>query len=80
MTVALGAFVVGLVAVFVVLPAASTALGARRRGASWPVAVVAAAFFPVTWAAWYVRDYQTSPSRQSQAIGASRSRSLPPST
>jgi hypothetical protein len=33
-----------------------TALGERRRGQSWPVAVVAGVFFPVTWVAWYLRD------------------------
>lgn len=35
-----------------------TALGQRRRGHSWGVAVIAGLFFPITWAVWYVRDEQ----------------------
>lgn len=33
-----------------------TFLGQRRRDHGWASAVVAGAFFPVTWAVWYVRD------------------------
>lgn len=33
-----------------------TGLGSLRRGASWPVAALSAVFFPLAWAAWYVRD------------------------
>jgi hypothetical protein len=33
-----------------------TAAGSRRRGAGIPMAALAGLCFPVTWAAWYVRD------------------------
>ena len=33
-----------------------TAIGERRRGHAWVVAVVAGVFFPVTWVVWYLRD------------------------
>jgi hypothetical protein len=61
---------------------ALTGTGARRRGDSLTTAVVSGLFFPITWVFWHLQDapYQTSPSRQSQAIGASRSTSCPPST
>lgn len=45
-----------LVAVTLVLPAVSTAVGARRRAASWPLAVVAGVFFPATWVVWHLAD------------------------
>lgn len=51
----LGALVTGAV----VVPAVSTALGARRRSACWPLAVVAGAFFPVTWVVWHLVDRPT---------------------
>jgi hypothetical protein len=49
------AAVVALAAVALPL-CALTALGARRRGASVPVAILGGAVFPLTWAIWYVRD------------------------
>ncbi|WP_418063623.1 hypothetical protein [Pimelobacter simplex] len=33
-----------------------TGAGERRRSPRWDVAIVAGAFFPVTWAVWYLRD------------------------
>jgi hypothetical protein len=40
-----------------VLPlAVLTAVGARRRGRSIPLAVLAGIGFPVAWAAWYLVD------------------------
>ena len=45
-------------------PIAVTAVGARRRGLAWPVAVLAGVAFPVTWGVWYVRDEH--PYRQPQ--------------
>jgi hypothetical protein len=33
-----------------------TGAGGRRRCESVPVAIIAGIFFPITWAAWYVRD------------------------
>lgn len=33
-----------------------TGLGERKRGARVVTAVVAGLFFPLAWAAWYVRD------------------------
>jgi hypothetical protein len=33
-----------------------TGIGSRRRGDSIAVCFLAAAFFPVAWTAWYVRD------------------------
>jgi L-serine deaminase len=35
---------------------ALTAVGERGRGHGLLVALVAGAFFPITWAVWYVRD------------------------
>jgi hypothetical protein len=37
-------------------PAVLTWLGQRRRGSGRAVALIASAFFPVTWAVWYVVD------------------------
>lgn len=37
-------------------PAVLTGMGQRRRGSGPAVALVAGAFFPVTWAVWYVAD------------------------
>ncbi len=53
--------IVGLLAVLAVLAVALllavlTALGAHERGQSIALSAVAGAFFPVTWAVWYVRD------------------------
>lgn len=47
-----------LVALAVALgvPAVLTGTGQRRRGSGLAVALVAGAFFPVTWAVWYVAD------------------------
>jgi hypothetical protein len=42
---------------------AFTVTGERRRGHGVVVALAAGLFFPITWAAWYVRDerpYRTS--------------------
>jgi hypothetical protein len=36
--------------------AALTGVGARRRGRTRLGVVVAGAFFPLTWAVWYVSD------------------------
>jgi hypothetical protein len=33
-----------------------TGIGSRRRGDSIAVCFLAAAFFPVAWTAWYLRD------------------------
>ena len=33
-----------------------TAMGARRRGQRFVLAVAAGIFFPVTWTVWYLRD------------------------
>lgn len=33
-----------------------TGTGARRRGGTVPLALLAAVFFPVAWVVWYVRD------------------------
>ena len=33
-----------------------TALGARRRGNPWALAMLAGLVFPLTWAHWYVSD------------------------
>ena len=33
-----------------------TAVGERSRGSGPLIALVAAVFFPITWAVWYVRD------------------------
>ena len=50
---AAGALVIGVV----VLPLMGlTASGERRRGHGVLVAIAAGLFFPVTWAAWYLRD------------------------
>ena len=50
---AAGALVIGVV----VLPLmVLTASGERRRGHGVLVAIAAGLFFPVTWAAWYLRD------------------------
>lgn len=43
-------------AVVLGVPAALTWLGQRRRGSGRGVASLAAAFFPVAWAVWYVAD------------------------
>jgi hypothetical protein len=51
-----GAAVLGVLVAGLLVLAALTALGSRRRGGRWPLAVVSGAFFPVTWVAWYVRD------------------------
>lgn len=37
-------------------PAVLTGLGQRRRGRGPAVALLAAVFFPVAWAVWYVAD------------------------
>lgn len=50
----LAALVVALVALGV--PAVLTGTGQRRRGSGLAVALVAGAFFPVTWVVWYVAD------------------------
>lgn len=41
-----------------VMMAALTAVGSRRRGAAPGLAVLSGLFFPVTWVAWYVWDEQ----------------------
>lgn len=33
-----------------------TGMGQRRRGSGPAVALVAGAFFPIAWTAWYVAD------------------------
>lgn len=43
------------VAVVLVVPAALTEMGQRRRGSGPAVALVAGAF-PIAWAVWYVAD------------------------
>jgi hypothetical protein len=53
--------IVGLLALLAVLAVALllavlTALGAHERGQSIALSAVAGAFFPVTWAVWYMRD------------------------
>jgi hypothetical protein len=45
-----------LLATFVLAPAVTTAVGARRRGLGGPAALLAGLAFPVTWIAWYLRD------------------------
>ena len=45
----------------VLLLAALTAAGERRRGARATTCLVAGLFFPVTWVAWYVRDELRAP-------------------
>lgn len=47
---------VAALAVALGAPAVLTALGQRRRGRGPVVALLAGAFFPVTWAVWYVAD------------------------
>ena len=51
-----------------------TGLGARRRGAGWPLAMVSGLAFPVTWAVWYVRDERpyasTAPARSGPAASS----------
>ena len=42
----------------VVMMAALTVVGSRRRGADLGLAVLSGLFFPVTWVAWYVWDEQ----------------------
>lgn len=48
--------VVALGVLVAVALAVSTGMGARRRGAGWPLAVVSGLAFPVTWTVWYLRD------------------------
>lgn len=59
-----------------------TAIGSRQRGRARLSALAEGLFFPFAWVRWYVEDapHQTSPARQSQATGASRSSPAPPST
>jgi hypothetical protein len=54
-----------------------TATGQRRRGTTLLPAIAMGLIFPITWVIWHLADrsYQTSPSRQSHATGASRSTS-----
>lgn len=52
--------VLAVPALLVMSSAVLTGVGARRRGAGWTVAILSAAFFPVAWAAWYVRDTRGS--------------------
>lgn len=33
-----------------------TGIGARRRGATRPLALLAGVAYPLTWMVWYVRD------------------------
>jgi hypothetical protein len=40
-----------------------TALGARKRGMRLPTACLVGIPFPLTWAAWYVRDELPGASR-----------------
>lgn len=47
----IGAAVLGVMAVM-----GLTAVGERRRGHGMVLVVAAGLFFPVTWAAWYLRD------------------------
>jgi hypothetical protein len=44
-----------LVAVALPLPVL-TALGARKRGRTMGLAVLAGVFFPITWTVWYLGD------------------------
>lgn len=37
-------------------PVTLTAVGARRRGQPWQIALVSAVLFPVAWTLWYVAD------------------------
>jgi hypothetical protein len=51
----------GLVAVLVLLAAVGalaglTAIGERRRGGRFAVAILAGLFFPLAWVAWYAHD------------------------
>jgi hypothetical protein len=43
-------------AALLAVPAALTFVGHHKRGNGIASAVVAAIFFPVAWAVWYVRD------------------------
>lgn len=53
----IGSFVVfGLVTSPIWMLAVLTAVGERRRGANRITAAASAVFFPVAWAAWYIRD------------------------
>lgn len=51
-----GAVVVSAVAAVLTPLICLTALGERRRGGGWLVAVAAGFFFPVAWTVWYVHD------------------------
>ncbi len=37
-------------------PVTLTAVGARRRGQPWHIALVSAVLFPAAWTLWYVAD------------------------
>jgi len=37
-------------------PVILTAVGARRRGQPWHIALVSAVLFPAAWTLWYVAD------------------------
>ncbi len=45
-----------VLAVLTVPLAPLTAVGARRRGNGWVLAVLAGLVFPLTWVHWYVSD------------------------
>ena len=47
---------IALLVVVVLAPMVLTTQGARVRGRGWPVALIAGALFPLTWAVWYVVD------------------------
>ena len=64
----------------VVMLAALTVVGSRRRGAAPALAVLSGLFFPVTWVAWYVWDEQPHlPHRRSAALVLLRSSGAAPS-
>lgn len=62
--------VLGLVALMTL-----TAIGAHRRGRGLPGSAAAGVFFPVTWAAWYVRDEH--PYRRARRVLTHEHRPLP---
>ncbi|WGL50733.1 hypothetical protein P5P86_12240 [Nocardioides sp. BP30] len=52
----LGALLLGTTLTAVAMLVALTAVGGRRRGHRYPVALVEGVLFPVAWAVWYARD------------------------
>lgn len=48
--------VVAVLGTFLLALAVLTGLGEHRRGARVPVVLVAGAFVPIAWLAWYLRD------------------------